>query len=29
MPLYAQGHSLVNYLIQQGGRREYTARGMH
>ena len=25
MPLYAQGHSLVNYLIQQGGRRKYIA----
>ncbi len=23
MPLYAQGHSLADYLIQQGGRRKY------
>ena len=23
MPLYAQGHSLASYLIQQGGRRKY------
>jgi hypothetical protein len=24
-PLYAQGHSLVDYLIQQGGRRKFLA----
>lgn len=31
MPLYAQGHSLAEYLIQQGGRRKfvaYVAEGM-
>lgn len=25
MPLYAQGHALVEYLIQQGGRRKFVA----
>ncbi|MCR4415143.1 MAG: hypothetical protein NUV77_22205 [Thermoguttaceae bacterium] len=25
MPLYAQGYSLADYLIQQGGRRKYVA----